>query len=296
MQQRHTFILEQKKAYPITILCEVMQVSTSGYYQWIKQKKLNSMHNKKYELIFQAQVIARECRNSYGKRRMAKALQAKGFNVGIYAAQTIMKQGNITCKQRKKRPFFVSKNKESCIAPNLLNRNFHVSAPNRAWVTDITYISTKQGWIYAAAVLDLFSRKIVGWAIRDHMQESLVIEALNMALHLRKPNVNFLHHSDQGAQYVSRNYQSLLQIFNAQISMNEKGNCLDNAVMERFWSSLKREHINHITYQTKEAAKRDVIDYIESFYNPIRLHSTLNYVSPNQFEKEFGLKNMSTIT
>ncbi len=264
-----------------------MQVSKAGYYRWTKVKK----SKKEYifdELVFQAKVIAQETRNSYGKRRMSKALQNKGYNVGIYATRTIMQKGSIVCKLSKKRPIFVGQNKNASKAPNLLQRNFKVTAPNQAWVTDITYISTKQGWIYVAGVLDLFSRKIIGWAVQDHMQETLTIEALNMALQIRKPN-NFIHHSDQGSQYVSSNYQSLLKLFNAQISMNKAGNCLDNAVMESFWKSLKGEYINDKKYLTKANAKIDVINYIEDFYNSKRLHSTLNYLSPNDFEKQFGV-------
>lgn len=264
-----------------------MQVNKSGYYYWTKIKK----SKKEYvydQLIFQAKVISQETRNSYGKRRMSKELKNKGYQVGIYAARTIMKKANIVCKLNKKRPVYAVKNKDIQKAPNLLQRNFKVTAPNRAWVTDITYIPTKQGWIYVAGVLDLFSRKIIGWAVQDHMQESLTIEALNMALQIRKPN-NFIHHSDQGSQYVSNNYQSLLKFFNAQISMNKAGNCLDNAVIESFWKSLKNEYIAEKIYTTKEAAKHDVINYIETFYNPRRLHSTLNYLSPNDFEKQFGV-------
>lgn len=264
-----------------------MQVSKAGYYQWTRVKK----SKKEYifdELIFQAKVIAQEARNSYGKRRMSKEFKKKGYQVGIYAARTIMKKANIACKLNKKRPVYAVKNKDFQKAPNLLQRNFKVTAPNQAWVTDITYVPTKQGWIYVAGVLDLFSRKIIGWAVQDHMQESLTIEALNMALQIRKPN-NFIHHSDQGAQYVSNNYQSLLKFFNAQISMNKAGNCLDNAVIESFWKSLKTEQIEGKIYPTKEQAKLDVINYIEGFYNPKRLHSTLNYLSPNDFEKQFGV-------
>jgi transposase InsO family protein len=265
-----------------------MQVSKAGYYQWLQIKRLRKENILYDELIFQAKVIAQETRNSYGKRRMAKALQNKGYKIGIHATQTIMKKGNIICKLRKKRPVYAIKNQNIQRAPNLLQRNFKVVAPNQAWVSDITYIPTKQGWIYVAGVLDLFSRKIIGWAVQDHMKESLTIEALNMALQIRKPN-NFIHHSDQGSQYVSSNYQSLLKFFNAQISMNKAGNCLDNAVIESFWKSLKNEYIEGKIYTTKENAKRDVINYIEGFYNSKRLHSTLNYLSPNDFEKQFGV-------
>jgi putative transposase len=295
VHERYAFITKQKKAYPITVLCEVMQVSKSGYHRSLN-KNQDLKEQKEQQLIFEAQVIAQESRNSYGKRRMAKALQAQGFPVGIYAAKTIMKKANIVCRQRKKRKFVNANSQALAAAPNLLKRQFYATAPNRIWLTDITYISTKEGWVYAAAVLDTFSRKIIGWAINDHMRESLPTEALNMALQLRKPEANFLHHSDQGIQYVSSNYQSTLKVFNAQISMSNRGNCLDNAVMERFWGSLKSEYLDHVVYQTKEAAKRDVIDYIESFYNPTRLHSALNYVSPNQFELQFGVTKVSTLT
>ena len=261
-----------------------MEVSRSGYYQYLKEvpafKKIQQIR-----LIFEVKVLAQETRLSYGKRRISKSLKSKGFNIGVFAARTLMHKAGIVCKQRRRYRITTNSNHNLRVAENILNRNFTVKVPNRAWVTDITYIKTKEGWLYVAAVLDLFSRKIVGWAMENHMRESLVTNALQMALIKRTPAFDLLHHSDRGIQYVSSNYQSILKKANIIVSMSRKGNCWDNAVMERFWGSLKSERVDHKNYATRFEAKHDIIHYIEEFYNQTRLHSSLNYLSPNQFEK-----------
>jgi len=261
-----------------------MEVSRSGYYKYLQEipaiKKMQEMR-----LIFEVKVLAQETRLSYGKRRISKALKLKGFNIGIFAARALMQKTGIVCKQRRRYKITTNSNHNLRVADNILNRQFIVTAPNRAWVTDITYIRTKEGWLYVAAVLDLFSRRIIGWAMENHMRELLVTNALQMALIKRMPPADLLHHSDRGIQYVSLNYQSILKKSNIIVSMSRKGNCWDNAVMERFWSSLKSERVNHQSYTTRFEAKHDIINYIERFYNEKRLHSSLNYLTPAQFEK-----------
>ena len=198
---------------------------------------------------------------------MTKNLQAKGYAIGRYKVRRLMKQASIVCKQRKAYRVTTHSNHALPVAKNVLNREFTVSAPNRAWVTDITYLWTLEGWVYIAAVLDLWSRRIVGWAIAKPMRESLVHDALTMALGRRQPDKGLLHHSDQGKQYASIDYQQLLTEANLTVSMSRRGNGWDNAVMERFWGSLKSERTDDQIYRTRKTAKDDVIDYIEMFYN-----------------------------
>ena len=273
-----------------------MEVSRSRYYQHLKQEKQQTSKNEMV-LIQQVKILDKISDRSYGSRRISKGLKAIGYNIGRYAARTLMCKADVVCKQRRQFRVVTTNSKHSfCVAENKLQRQFNVAAPNKVWVTDISYLWTEQGWLYIAAVLDLFSRRIVGWAIEDHMRTELIEIALRMALGRRKPENNFMHHSDRGVQYACNDYQNILKIHDVIVSMSRKANCWDNAVMERFWGSLKSERTNEKKYLTKEAAKADVIDYIEMFYNSIRLHSTLNYISPLQFETEFRSKKVPTIT
>ncbi len=273
-----------------------MEVSRSRYYQHLKQEKQQTSKNEMV-LIQQVKILDKISDRSYGSRRISKGLKAIGYNIGRYAARTLMCKAGVVCKQRRQFKVVTTNSKHSfCVAENKLQRQFNVAAPNKVWVTDISYLWTEQGWLYIAAVLDLFSRRIVGWAIEDHMRTELIEIALRMALGRRKPENNFMHHSDRGVQYACNDYQNILKIHDVIVSMSRKANCWDNAVMERFWGSLKSERTNEKIYLTKETAKADVIDYIEMFYNSIRLHSTLNYISPLQFETEFRSKKVPTIT
>lgn len=272
-----------------------MEVSRSGYYKYL-QYKPNQKDRLNSKLLVEVKALAQESRHSYGSRRMAKYLQAKGYDIGRYAARTLMRQAGIECQQRRRYRITTQSQHDFGVAKNLLNQKFTVPAPNHAWVADITYLKTQEGWLYLAALLDLFSRRIVGWAMADHLRETLIHEALQMALCRRQPSQGLLHHSDQGVQYASDRYQSTLKAAGIRISMSRRGNCWDNSVMERFFGSLKSERTNHTVYKTREKAKADVIDYIEMFYNSKRLHSTLDYVTPIQFENQFLLKNMSTFT
>ena len=227
---------------------------------------------------------------------MSMALQSKGYAIGRCAARTLMRQAGIECKQRRRHRITTDSQHQRPVAENVLNRAFDVQKPNRVWVSDITYLWTMEGWLYIAAVLDLFSRRVVGWAVAHHMRETLVLDALSMALSRRRDTRDLLHHSDQGKQCASERYQTLLKACGITLSMSRKGNCWDNSVMERFWGSLKSERTDNQTYLTRTQAKADVIDYIEMFYNSRRLHSYLGYVSPMKFEQQFLLKNMSTFT
>jgi putative transposase len=262
-----------------------MEVNRSGYYRYAKQ--IISVRSKEEENIFvELRTLHKRSNKSYGSRRMAKSLQTKGYNVGRYRARSLMRKAKIECKQRRRFRVTTQSNHTFPIARNVLNREFAVSAPNRVWVADITYLWTHEGWLYLSAVLDLFSRRVVGWSLANHIREGLVHDALLMALGRRMPDAELMHHSDRGCQYASKDYRELLKQYGITVSMSRKGNCWDNAVMERFFGSLKSERTDNKIYLTREQAKADVIDYIEMFYNSQRLHSTLGYMSPMQYEKE----------
>lgn len=272
-----------------------MEVSRSRYYQFESRNKV-PLSPFKALLIHEMKTIAAVAKNSYGSRRMSKKLKSKGYSIGRHAARTLMQAAGVRCKQRRRFRVTTDSSHSLIIAENKLARQFNVSAPNKVWVADITYLWTLAGWIYVAGVLDLFSKRIVGWAIADHMRSELIESAMEMALGRRRPLASLMHHSDRGVQYACGSYQSLLEKNGIVVSMSRKGNCWDNAVMERFWGSLKSERTDNETYLTKESAKNDVIDYIEMFYNSERLHSALGYVSPNEFENQYLSKNVSTFT
>jgi putative transposase len=264
-----------------------MQVSRSGYYSYIKElAKPDDPREEK--ILIEVKALSNRVRNSYGSRRISKQLKQKGYAIGRYAARTLMSKAGISCKQRRRYQVTTQSKHNQPIAGNLLNRGFRVEDPNCVWVADITYVWTCEGGLYIAAVLDLFSRRVIGWAIDNHMKESLINNALEMALGRRQPKPGLMHHSDRGSQYASHDYQSLLAKAGMIVSMSRKGNCWDNAVMERFFGSLKSECTEGANYLTREAAKADIIDYIEMFYNSERLHSTLGYVSPLHFEQNIN--------
>jgi len=260
-----------------------MQVSCSGYYNYLAQLD-NINDDLEEKMITQVKAIHRENRKSYGSRRMSKAMQAKGYKVGRYKAGSLMRQAGVECKQRRRFRVTTQSKHRLPVAKNLLNREFNVPDINRVWVSDITYLWTNEGWFYLAVVLDLFSRRVVGWALENHMREELVHNALTMAIGRRQPTSRLMHHSDRGCQYASTTYQALLKENGIEVSMSRKGNCWDNAVAERFFGNLKSECTNGKKYLTWEEAKADVINYIEMFYNSTRLHSTLDYMSPVQYE------------
>lgn len=264
-------------------MCDLLQVSRSGYYAFLKRRKTPKDWLDE-QLVVEVKILHQQSDRSYGSRRIAKGLQTKGYQVGRYKARTLMRKAQVSCKQRRRFKVTTQSQHRFPVAANHLDRQFTAAMPNQVWVADITFIWTKEGWLYLAAVLDLFSRRVVGWALNNRMQEALVHDALLMALGRRQPTQALMHHSDRGCQYASKNYQTLLAEKGITVSMSRKGNCWDNSVMERFFGSLKSERTDQKYYLTHKEAKADVIDYIEMFYNSQRLHSTLGYVSPAQFE------------
>jgi len=279
----------EKKAYQTTLLCDVMQVSRSGYYSWRTREK--SSRQQEYEqLIPVVQEAHRISKGTYGARRIAEEVEELGVSCGRTKAGTLMKLADVSAKQKKKFKVTTDSKHNLPVAPNLLNREFKVDTPDQVYVSDLTYIWTQEGWLYLAVVLDLFSRQVVGWSLNRRMTKQLVMDALRMAAWRRKPGAGLLFHSDRGSQYCSTDFRKMLSGYKMISSMSRKGNCWDNSVAESFFGSLKTERVFFSNYRTREEAKRDIVDYIEMFYNSKRRHSYLGYVSPKQFEKTWLAK------
>jgi transposase InsO family protein len=281
---KFAFIREHLTEYPGDLACEVLEVSRSGYYAW-RDRPASARQRRREELSVKVRSAHAESRRTYGSPRVYQALAAQGERISQNTVARIMQDNDLRAKSKRK---FVPRTTDSAhdrpIAPNLLDRRFAAPSANRKWVCDITYIPTDEGWLYLAGVLDLCSRRLVGWSMADHMRTDLVSDALGMALAARRPKAGLLHHSDRGAQYASEDYQSLLQRHRIAVSMSGKGDCWDNAVMESFWATLKTELVHHEHYATRDQARRSIFEYIEVFYNRKRLHSSLGYVSPETFE------------
>jgi len=260
-----------------------MQVSTSAYYDWCGRGAEVIAHDV-WQLCHRVKSLFAESRESLGSRQMMKQLRKEGFEIGRYQTRSLMKKLGLVVKRKKRFVLTTDSRHLLPVAENLLNRNFMPTERDRVWTTDITYIWTLQGWVYLAVVLDLYSRRVVGWSMDKQMTTALVTRALTMAINLRNPAPDLMHHSDRGSQYASKAYQELLKQHSMVCSMSRKGNCWDNAPTERFFSSLKREWLTGNVYQTREAAIVDVRTYI-AYYNSRRLHTTLDDMTPIEFEK-----------
>ena len=289
---RFHFIDSVRKAYPLNLLCTVMCVSRSGYYSW-RNRSLSVRDREREQLIPKVKAIHKKSRSTYGKRRIAKELQSEGISCGEHKAGTLMKLADVQAKQKKKFKATTDSKHNLPISPNLLKREFTVLQPNMAWVGDITYIWTEEGWLYLAVVIDLYSRRVVGWSINKRMTKQLVMDAILMAIWRRKPAIGLIFHSDRGSQYCSHAFQKLLQTHAIRSSMSRKGDCWDNAVAESFFGTLKSETVVGERFETRVQAKRNLIDYIEMFYNSRRRHSYFGYPSPTEFEKKMAFKTAS---
>lgn len=267
-------------------MCRVLQVSTSGYYHW-RKNILTGNKDKNEQLVEQIKKVHKQSHQTYGSPRIYIELKAKGYRCSLNRVARLMQVNNIKAKRKKKYIITTDSKHNLPVANNVLNQEFTTVAPNEKWTTDITYIWTKQGWLYLAVVLDLFSRRIVGWSMQPILAKELVIAALQMALRMRQPACGLLHHSDRGSQYASNEYQQLLKKYGYQPSMSRKGNCYDNAAMESFFATLKKELVYHQSYQTYKEAKRDIFYYIEVWYNKKRRHSSLGYLSPEEYEQNW---------
>jgi transposase InsO family protein len=281
---KFAFIEEHLGAFPIDAVCRTLEISRSGYYAWVERPDSPRVQRRR-ELAVKIQAIHTQNRRVYGSPRVCRALQAQGESVCENTVASIMQEREIRAKTKAK---FVPRTTDSnhlCpVAQNQLDRQFTAELPNQKWAVDITYIPTDEGWLYLAGVIDLCSRKIVGWSMADHMRTDLTSDALKMAIAHRQPEEGLLHHSDRGVQYASDDYQHLLQSHSMQASMSGKGDCWDNAAMESFWATLKTELVHNERYHTREQARQSIFEYIEVFYNRNRLHSSLGYKSPEAFE------------
>lgn len=286
---RYQFIDAAKKAYTLSLLCKVMRVSRSGFYSW-KTREKSLRQQERERIIPKVKEIHRQTKASYGARRLSAELEAQGESCGRSKAGTLMKLAGVAAKQKKKFKATTDSTHNLSVAPNLLERNFQVPEPDRVYCSDITYIWTNEGWLYLAVVLDLFSRQVVGWSMSNRITKKLVLDAFLMAVWRRRPGTGLIFHSDRGSQYCSNDFQKMLKKHGMLSSMSRKGDCWDNSVAESFFGSLKIERVFDSIYRTREEARRDVVDYIEMFYNSKRLHSYLGYLSPKQFEKRMALK------
>ena len=281
---RYDFIRQQMKAYPVTLLCRVMQVSRSGFYDYCRHYQDRSHDPNQQALESRIKSIFKESKGTYGSRRILEKLKAEGHHIGRYRVRSLMRKLNLKAKTPKRYKVTTDSNHSYSVAPNQVNRQFNVDEPDKLWTTDITYLWTMEGWLYLAVVLDLFSRQVVGWAMDKHMKVQLVLDALAMAYWRRKPAPGLIHHSDRGIQYACDQYQRQLEQYKMIPSMSRKGDCWDNAPTERFFRSLKYEHLLSCRLATREAAKIETLEYI-TFYNADRLHSKLGYKSPMEFEQ-----------
>ena len=267
-------------------MCQVLSVSRFDYYSFMKREALNQPDPMKPELLEWVLKIAEETDYTYGVRRMKKALNLLGYPVGKQMTRSLMTEAGVKVKQRKKYKVTTDSDHKQPVFENVLKREFNTQKPDLAWVADITYIWTQEGWLYLAVVIDLYSRKVVGWSMNSRMNARLVCDALTMAIWQRKPDEGLIHHSDRGSQYASKQFRKVLDVHKIVGSMSRKGDCWDNAVVESFFGSLKQERVQWRNYQTRYEAQQDILQYITMFYNSQRLHSYLGYKSPNQYEAD----------
>jgi len=282
----YNFIQDNKTRWSIRLLCRVLEVARSAYNQWA-QAQSTDHETDAVRLTVHIKAIHRQSRGTYGSPRVHRELLEQGFKVGRHRVARLLRENGLSgTPKRRFRPTTTDSEHADPIAENLLNRDFTASSPNQAWVGDITYLHTQSGFVYLAVLIDLFSRKVVGWALMDHMRTELCLTALQQAVALRGPPRGLLHHTDRGSQYTSDAYQAALTALGATPSMSRKGNCWDNAVSESFFGTLEQELVGQVPlWRDLEAVQGAVSDYIYGFYNSQRRHSTLDYQSPNAFER-----------
>ena len=281
---RFRFIEDRRADYPVRIMCDVLDVSPAGYYAW-RSRPESQRSSDNRDLLEDIQRVHRDNHGRYGSPRVHEDLKAQGRGASRGRIERLMRHHGIRAiMARPRRAGTTDSRHDLPIAPNLLDRNFVADAPNRIWLADITYVETDQGWLYLAAILDLYSRRIVGWAMADHLRADLPLAALRMAISAQRPGAGLIHHSDRGVQYASSEYRNALQSAGFSASMSRKGDCYDNAPMESFFHTLKTELVHHTQYATRADATRDIFAYIEGFYNRTRRHSAIGYISPVEME------------
>jgi putative transposase len=270
-------------------MCQVFQVSRSGYYKWL-QRPVSQKEQRRKKLVARIRQLFLDSRRLYGSPKITHLLRKEGMVVSQKTVARLMKTNDLRSRTVKKYKATTNSKHSHPVHENTLNQQFLVEKPNQIWVTDITYIPTREGWLYLASVMDLYSRKIVGWHVDSQMTKELVLQALDRAYIRQKPKGSVLHHSDRGSQYASKEYQARLIRYGMRCSMSRKGNCYDNACIESFHGILKRELIYQQTYRTREEAKKSLFEYIEIFYNNKRIHSATEYFSPSEYERMYFKK------
>jgi len=274
----------QERDFPVELICEVFSVSKSGYYAW---RKRDNSHKeaKEFKLLRAIEDIHKASRKTYGSPRIYDELKGMGHNVGKTKVERVMKKNGIRAKTKRKFRVTTDSKHNLPVAPNLLDRNFQPEKPNETWASDITYVWTKEGWLFLAVIVDLFSRQVVGWSLDKTMTKELVCSALRQAYFRRKPGTGLVFHSDRGSQYCSKEFRQHLRQYRMLQSQSRVANCWDNACVESFFHTLKTEMIYHEDFKTREQAHRAIFEWVEAFYNRKRKHSTLGYKSPVDFER-----------
>ena len=281
---RYQAIERHRNDYPIEVLCETLEVSVSGYYAW-KKRPMSQHQQEDHHLAEQIRIVYTTNREVYGSPRLYAELQEQGISCSGRRVARLMREMGLSPHRPRQRTLTTRSDPAAQVVANLLDCNFTASRPNEKWTADITAIWTWEGWLYLVAVLDLFSRRVVGWAMAAHQDELLVENALRMALQQRRPQAGLLHHTDRGCQYTSQQYQQVLTQFGITVSMSRRGNCYDNAVSESFFGTLKRECVDRTSFQTRAQARQAIFEYTEVFYNRVRRHSSLSYKSPVAYEQ-----------
>lgn len=272
---------EYKNTYPTTMMARLLKVSVSRFYDWLKHSVSKRVVQRNQQTIL-VKIAHKETNESYGYIRLSKHLQSKGIKISQYAVRCIKKLNQLYCKRHKRFKRTTNSDHNRAVYNNLLEQNFIVTTPNIAWVSDITYVWTAEGWLYLAALKDLCTKQVVGYSLSERMTAQLVCSALSMAIHNHKPSQDLIVHSDRGSQYCSYDYRNMIEKYGFQGSMSKKGDCYDNAPIESFWGILKNELIHHRNYKTREEAKADITKYIELFYNQRRIQKGLDFKTPNQ--------------
>jgi putative transposase len=272
--------------YPVPLLSRMLRVSSSGYYGWVDRPP-SERAREEMRLEVEIKAAHRRTRQTYGAERLQHEMAEHGVKVGICRLKRIRRKLGLRCKQKRKFKATTDSKHKLPVAENLLSQEFKVYAPDRVWLSDITYVPTDEGWLYLAGHKDLFNGEIVGYAMGERLSKNLVSQSLLQALSTRKPEKGLLHHSDRGSQYCSHEYRSLLEHFGLEASMSGRGNCYDNAPMESFWGILKQELIHHHHYRTRREAMAEIVEYIEIFYNRQRLQAGLGYLSPAAYARKY---------
>lgn len=287
---KYAFVRAHSDEFEVIHMCRVLKVSRSGYYDWAKREESERSQQDRV-LLKEIRKIHQDTKEAYGATKTWQALKQSGTQCGKHRVARLRRQAGIEARRKRKFRLAYKSRNTAPAAPNLLRWPFKADHPDQIWVTDVTFISTRSGWLYLAVMIDLYTRVVVGWSMRDRPNQELVNEALMMAAEQRRPKPGLIHHSDQGILYSSGSYLTLLKKYGMLRSMSGKGNCYDNAVAESFFSSLKNEIVHHRNYQTRDEARTEIFEYIELFYNRKRLHQSLNYQTPMKYKSKRVLPN-----